>query len=249
MTDMSIPQALPSSPSTRPYSQWFDPAPGLGISLIDHLYNRLDGAYPHKWRSNFADQQAIDNWAESWVEAFEEERITPNDVKTGLRECRKRFAWPPSCAEFIQACRPSVDPLRAYYEAVSGVQARFAGEHGEWSHPAIYWAAMPIATELRDQTFSQVKARWENALAQQLAKGEWEEIPRPMLALTAPGKSPASTEKARAAIKQAIGSVLHKPADHDPRAWARAIVARADAGENITPTQLSMAREALGALG
>jgi hypothetical protein len=245
MTDLSIPQNLPPSPSTRPYSQWFEPVEALGISMIDHLYNRLDGAYPHKWRSNFADQQAIDNWAESWVECFEEEGITPNDVKVGLRECRKRFAWPPSCAEFVQACRPQVDPMRAYYEAVAGVQARFAGEHGTWSHPAIYHAAMTMPTELREQAYSAVRARWEIALQQQLAKAEWEAIPAPMLVLTAPGKSTTTSAKAKAAIAQLIGQVLHKPASTDPKAWARKLLARAAAGEKVTPTQVQFAQEAL----
>ena len=245
MTNLAEIPALPTSPSTRPYSQWFDPAPGLGISLVDHLFNRLDGAYPHKWRSNFANQQAIDNWAESWVEAFEEEGITPTDVKVGLRECRRRFAWPPSCAEFIQTCRPGVDPLRAYYEAVAGVQARFAGEHGTWSHPAIYWAAMPMATELREQSYSFVKARWETALNQQLAKATWEEVPKPMLQLTAPGNSATSTEKARAAIAQAVRAVNHKPANHDNLGWARRIQASEGAGETVLPIQSQFAREAL----
>lgn len=237
--------SLPSAPSTRPFSQWFEPSQALGISLIDHLFNRLDGAYPGKWRKDFPNQQAIDNWAESWVEAFEDEGITPNDVKVGLRECRKRFAWPPSVAEFMQACRPQVDPLRAYYEAVAGVQARVQGEMGTWSHPAIYHAAMPMAAELREQAYSFVKGRWEAALAQQLAKGTWDEIPAPMLQLTAPGKSTTDSEKARAAIKQAIGQVLHKPANHDPKGWARKLLAREAAGERLTPIQISMAREAL----
>lgn len=245
MTNLAEIPELPSSPSTRPLSQWFDPVPSLGISFIDHLFNRLDGAYPHKWRSNFTNQQAIDNWAESWVEAFEEEGITPNDVKVGLRECRRRFAWPPSCAEFVQACRPHVDPLRAYYEAVAGVRARFAGEHGEWSHPAIYWAAMTMAVELREQSYSQAKARWESTLAQQLAKSVWDEIPRPHLQLTAPGKSTTSRETASAALKQLIGSVVNKPAGDDPRGWARRLLERERAGETLTPTQTRMAREAL----
>lgn len=245
MNDLAEIPDLPSSPSTRPFSQWFDPAPGLGISLIDHLFNRLDGAYPHKWRSNFANQQAIDNWAESWVEAFEEEGITPHDVKVGLRECRRRFAWPPSCAEFVQACRPALDPLKAYYEAVAGVQARFAGEHGEWSHPAIYWAAIGMATELREQSFSQVKARWEVALQQQLAKAEWEAIPQPMLQIAAPGRSTTSSEKARQAVAQLVSQVVNRPASTDPKAWARKIVARAAAGDKLTATQVQFAQEAL----
>jgi hypothetical protein len=245
MTNLAEIPELPSSPTTRPFSQWFDPVPSLGISCIDHLFNRLDGAYPHKWRSNFPNQQAIDNWAESWVEAFEEEGITPADVKVGLRECRRRFAWPPSCAEFVQACRPSLDPLKAYYEAVNGVQARVNGEHGEWSHPAIYWAAMPIAVELREQSYSQVKARWEQSLQQQLAKATWDEIPKPHLQLTAPGKSTTSNAAAKQAIENLVRNVVNRPASTDPKAWARNLLARADAGEKLTPTQVQMAREAL----
>jgi hypothetical protein len=238
--------ALPASPSTRPYSQWFEPAPGLGISLVDHLFNRLDGAYPHKWRSNFANQQAIDNWAESWVECFEVEGITPNDVKVGLRECRRRFAWPPSCAEFIQACRPSLDPLKAYYEAVAGVQSRVNGEQGEWSHPAIYWATVPLGVELREQSYSQVRARWEASLEQQLAKGDWEPIPRPMRALAAPGKSTTGSEKAREAIAELVGKVVHKPAASDPKGWARELLAREAAGDKtLLPIQVRFAHEAL----
>jgi hypothetical protein len=246
MNDLTQFPDLPSAPSTRPFSQWFEPSQALGISMIDHLFNRLDGAYPHKWRSNFTNQQAIDNWAESWVEAFEEEGITPDDVKVGLRECRRRFAWPPSCAEFVQACRPSVDPLRAYYEAVAGVQARFTGEHGTWSHPAIYWAAMPMAVELREQSFSQVKARWETALEHQLAKATWEEIPRPMLALTSPGKSTTSSEKAKEALKRIVSTVNHKPANFDHRGWARRIQEREKAGGSFaSPIITQFAREGL----
>ncbi len=244
MNDLAdFPTELPSAPSTRPLSQWFDPMPELGISLIDHLFNRLDGAYPGKWRQMFRNQQAIDNWAESWVEAFEEEGITPHDVKVGLRESRKRYGWPPSVSEFMQACRPALDPVKAYYEAVAGVQARAQGEMGEWSHPAIYWATVPLGVELREQTFSQVKARWETAFEQQLAKGTWEAIPKPYMKLAAPGKSTTGTAKAREAIKQAADQVMHTFAS---TAWARTLLDRHKAGEKLTPTQVLFARQALG---
>jgi hypothetical protein len=119
------------------YSRWFEPVPALGdLALMDHLFNRLDGAYPHKWRSAFPNEQAIDNWKVSWCEAFDAEGIEPQDIKAGLKACRSQYDWPPSCAEFIKACRPSVDRMVAYYEAVIGLQVREKGEMGTWSHPA-----------------------------------------------------------------------------------------------------------------
>jgi len=247
MNDLAEIQALPSSPSTRPYSQWFEPFENLGISLIDHLYNRLDGAYPHKWRSNFPDEQAIDNWAESWVEAFEEEGITPQDVKVGLRECRRRYGWPPSVAEFIQACRPTLDPMKAYYEAVAGLEARGKSEFGTWSHPAIFWAAWSMRKELREQTFSAVRPRWETVLRQQLDKDNLDPIPEPVFELTAPGQSLTTCEKAKALIGNLVGNVINRQLPADRLRWARQILDRAAAGEKLTPTTVQMARDALAA--
>lgn len=113
--------------STAPSSCWFDVHPSLNISMIEHLYNRLDGAYPHWWAANFSSEESLRNWAESWVEAFEEEGITPKDVAVGLKACRRRYQKPPSCAEFIQACKPFADPVPAYHEAIVGVEARKRG--------------------------------------------------------------------------------------------------------------------------
>ena len=241
-------------PTTRPYSQWFEVHPGLGISMMDHLYNRLDGAYPHKWRSNFPDEQAIDNWAESWVEAFEEEGITPADVKTGLKACRNRFAWPPSCAEFIQACKPFGDTIGTYHQAVAGLEARAKGERGEWSHPAIYWAATLLQRDLMGLTFAAVKDRWAAALAAQLARTEWADIPEPRQQLAAPGKAKLSREAAAEMLREleakgvvTRGIVKDAKDNFDHLRWARRILARVAAGDKtISEYQVNAAREALG---
>lgn len=68
-----------------------------GISLMDHLYNRLNGIYPNKFRSNFRDKQAIEDWKQAWAEAFDEEGVSPNDVALGIKNCRRMFDWPPAC--------------------------------------------------------------------------------------------------------------------------------------------------------
>lgn len=233
--------------STQPFSKWFDVHPALGISMMDHLFNRLDGAYPHKWRSNFPNQQAIDNWCESWAEAFEEEGITPTDVKAGLKACRARYDWPPSCAEFIKACKPAVDPLVAYYEAVEGVQAREKGEMGKWSHPAIFWASVKVsAYDLKNQAYTTLKHRWEGALQEEMGKGEWAEIPQPMIALPAPGTSRTDKESAAKQL-QAIGAmeVLKPKTDH--LRWARLIIERAKKpNHGLSSIQIQFAKDALG---
>ncbi|MES2319985.1 MAG: replication protein P [Pseudomonadota bacterium] len=250
---MTIPSAIAPSaapvPTTRPYSQWFEPHPSLKISLIDHLYNRLDGAYPHKWRSNFPDAQAIDNWAESWVEAFEEQGITPSDVLAGLKVCRSRYTWPPSCAEFIQACRPFADPSIAYHEAVVGLEARGRGAVGEWSHPAVFWAAKLLERDLMGQTYSQVKDCWAHALKAQMARTEWAEIPPPRQQLPAPGDGKLSKEAAAQMLREldAAGIVKRPNAHFDHKRWARRIIAAVAQGDTtLTLAQVQMATDALG---
>jgi hypothetical protein len=248
MTDI-VKSNLPASSLTRPYSQWFEPTEALGIALIDHLFNRLDGAYPHKWRSNFANQQAIDNWAESWVEAFEEEGITPANVKDGLRECRRRFAWPPSCAEFIQACRPRIDPLSAYHEAAEQGALRQCGRADVWTSPAIFWAWMKVGrTAFNQLPYAMLKGRWEAALAAELAKAEHELIPPQMKVVPAPGRGVTSVEQARQLLAgftlgtRQQGAVVAA----DPKAWARAIIAKRDRGEQLELVQIKDAERALG---
>lgn len=251
---MTAPVVPETAPTTRPYSQWFEPHPDLGISLMDHLYNRLDGAYPHKWRANFPDEQAVDNWAESWVEAFEEEGITPNDVKSGLKACRNRFAWPPSCAEFVQACKPHGDAAAAYHEAIAGLEARGKGARGTWSHPAVFWAATMLQRELMGQTYASVKDRWAAALKAQLARTEWAEIPIPRPQLVAPGKGLASKEGAVAMLRELEASGLitkgvTKQVDDkfDHKRWARRLLERVEQGDkSIKIYQIDAARAALG---
>jgi hypothetical protein len=231
------------------FSKWFEVHPKLGISMMDHLYNRLDGAYPHKWRSNFANETAIDNWRVSWAEAFEDEKISLTEIANGLKACRTKFEWPPSCAEFIGACRPVADALKAYYEAVAGVQARSTGKMGVWSHPAIYWAAAPLAFDLGNQTFSQIKARWEAAYDLQMERAEWEPIPQVALALPAPGRAELSRENAAKMLSDLGASGVLKARNEDT-AWYRKILDRIKRGDKtVSMIQRQFAEQAAAAHG
>jgi hypothetical protein len=226
------------------FSKWFEVHPKLQISMMDHLYNRLDGAYPHKWRSNFPDQASIDNWATSWAETFEEERITLEEVAAGLKYCRKNLEWPPSIAEFVKACRPSINPLTAYYEAVAGCQARQRGEVGVWSHPAVYWASVPLSYDLLSQSYSQIKLRWEKSFEDQMNKGEWDEIKKPLVALPPPSKGKTSNHEAAKTLRD-IGASEILTINKSDTAWYRKILDRVKKGDKtVTLRQRKVAEEA-----
>jgi hypothetical protein len=203
------------------YLKWFEIHPKLGISMMDRLYNRLDGMYMQKWRSNFPTPQAIENWRIAWAEAFEGKGITLQEVANAISSLENsKDEWPPSLPKFLEVCRPEIalpDPLTAYSEALEGVRQRTNRKFGEWSHPAIYWAAMPLSFELLNQTYSNVKQSWESALKVQLSKGQWLPIPdpdpEPAGLLAAPSRK--DTEKVMRDL--GVAKALKPRTDH--RAW------------------------------
>jgi hypothetical protein len=222
---------LASSTSTSP----------LPEAWVERLFERMLLDYGKKFGDQWADSKMdvlIAHWARELA------GYTGAEIKRGLDALSTR-EWPPTLPEFKKLCRRPMDATAAYYEAVAGVQARAAGEYGKWSHPAIYWAAMPLAFDLGNQTYSQIKPRWEAALFEQLDKGEWPELPQPMVALPAPGKATTSREEASKRLKE-LGATA-KTGVPGNTGWARVILAREAAGEAFaSPIIPRFAREALG---
>jgi hypothetical protein len=211
---------------------------------VERLFERMLLDYGKKFGDQWA-QTDMDTLIAHW--SRELAGYSGAELKRGLDALATR-EWPPTLPEFKKLCRRPLDPMHAYYEAVAGVQARAAGEYGKWSHPAIYWAAMPLTFDLGNQTYSQIKARWEAALFEQLDKGEWPEIPQPMAALPAPGKAKTSREDASRILRELGAATIVKDfRGGDGRAWAKKLLAREAAGEKLTLLQASMAREALAA--
>lgn len=205
-------------------SRWTMPHPKLdGVAVIDHLFNRLNGSYPNKWRANFRDEHAIEDWRQAWAEAFDDEGITPDDVALGIKNCRRMFDWPPSLSEFLRACRPNLEPDVAFFEAVRGMQARRNGERGEWSHPAIFYAAVMVGQhDMLGCTYTHIEARWKKALSEQLALGRWDAVPTPAVALPAPGKDITNQAEGQKRIRELSAQALSTGTDH--KRWARKIL-------------------------
>lgn len=233
---------MTTAPSTSTLNVWTEPRESLdGISAIRHLFNRLDGMYPIRWRSAFGGPEAIHAWEMTWAEAFADERITPREVADGLRNCRRLYDWPPSLPEFLRACRPELDEQAAYHEAVAGMIERERGGTGTWSHPAIYWAAVRIGRrDILANGYQAMRGRWEAALRDVLAQGEWSPVPEPTRALPAPGQATISREEARRVLAElgATGA-LQKTRGH--RDWIGKVLERVARGE---PVPIAVARRA-----
>jgi hypothetical protein len=214
----------------------------LPETWVERLFQRMLLDYGKKFSDQWggADTNAlITHWSRELA------GYSGAELKRGLDALSTR-EWPPTLPEFKKLCRRPLDATTAYYEAVAGVQARASGEYGKWSHPAIYWAAMPLAFDLREQTYSQIKQRWEAALTEQMDKGEWPEIPQAMVALPAPGKTKTSREEASRRLRELNASTIVKDsAGRDARGWARKLLEREAAGETLLPIQSRFARQAL----
>lgn len=177
-------------------------------------------------------------------------RLSTEDLKRGYAALMTRD-WPPSLPEYVKMCKPSIDPLVAYYEAVNGTQAREQGNKGDWSHPAIFWASVKVsAYDLKHASYSQIKQRWEKALSDEMEKGEWAPVPEPLQALPAPGKGEMSREHAARMVTELKASDTVKKAEDkiDHRLWAKRIIEREKRGDKtLSALQVRFAREALGA--
>lgn len=184
------------------------------LSIMDRLFNKLDGMYPHKWRSAFASESAIQNWRDSWSEGFVEDNMTPHEIKRGIDACRQLYAWPPSLSEFVQACRPPLDHSSAYFEAVAQLRNREFG-NDVWSDKAIYWAAVRIGQfDLCAMSYDRIKGRWSNALNAAIADDMLPEVPPKCLALPAPGKTTTTQEVGRERMDKIITKFLWSASMH-----------------------------------
>lgn len=208
----------------------------LVTQLLDSMFLDFGSKFTQKW-GGVEPEKLVIHWCN------ELKGFTANEIKRGV-EAQKDLPEPPDLRQFKKLCRPPVDSMKAYYEAIAGLQAREKGEVGVWSHPAIYFAAMPLSFDLMNQTFSAMKDRWEKAFSAELEKGQWAEIPKPMLAIDYK-KDEMSKEKAAQFLKSAGVKKPSQRTDH--LAWAYKILEHHKNGTRIYPAiSVQFAKEALG---
>jgi hypothetical protein len=182
---------------------------------MDRLFNRFDGMYPTRWRASFPSEQAVKNWRAAWSIAFTEQHVTPKHIADGLKACATAFDWPPSITEFINLCKSPVEPESAYYEALQQMNIRSTNGKDQWSHPAIYWAAVKFGTwDLKSSVYSNAKTRWGATLDECLRDPETP-VPSAMVALPAPGDTTPDAAKVMELLERAKKVI--KPIDTGSR--------------------------------
>lgn len=221
----------PSSTSHQLPSSWVE-------ALFDRMLLNFGKRFTDQWGSADPDKLYA-HWARE-LSGYSREELARGAAALEARD------WPPTLPDFKRMCRPPIDPLVAYYEAVEGVVAREKGEMGKWSHPAIFWASTPLAYDLQNMTYKQIETRWNKALQDQLEKGEWAPIPQAAMRLEAPGVTKKDKEEAAKTLQQ-IGATGALSPKNDHLRWAKRIVEKAkQANHGLSPIQVQFAKEALG---
>jgi hypothetical protein len=189
-------------------SQWHRPRLALnGRSLMDHLFAKLAATYPNSWKSAFTNEAAMDDWRETWAEAFEEERITGEEIKAGISNLKRMYVdWSPNLPQFLKACRPKLDPMAALDEAMRQMRKRQECKD-VWSHPAIFWAAVEVTEhDMLNRTPADLQPRFTRALNALLANPETiKPVPEAAKRLLPPHVMP--TEEGNATLKNLLAGL------------------------------------------
>jgi hypothetical protein len=210
-------------------------------SWVEKLFERMVGLYGNKFLDMWGKTDLLQVKA---IWAQELGKLSRDEIAKGANALINQ-EWCPTLPQFIKLCRTDIDAVTAYYEAVNGVVAREKGEIGEWSHPAIFWASVKVGSfDLKNQTYSNIKARWERALDEEINKGEWSDIPQAQIALPPPA-TPATKDIAEKYLAE-TQIIKKQESKTDHKRWAKIILQREkDGDKTLTHIQLSMAKDAM----
>ena len=215
-------------------------------SPVEHILHEMKMLFGNLFEKQWQDADF------SEMTAFWERKLAGfnrDELRRGFKAL-ETLKYPPTLPEFMQLCRPPIDPVKAYYEAVKGVQERRSGRKGQWSHPAIFWTAASMSHDLLNLSYTSVKAAFEKRLSEELSKTSWQEIPDVSTPLPPPKvdreKAKAEAEKA---LRQLGASNALKPADRGNTDWVNFNLKRLSEGWKPTQAVRMMVMQAVGMAG
>lgn len=183
------------------------------VEAVQNVFARLEAQLGTKVADLYASAPADAVHAE-WAAALS--GFTKREVNRGLSACQHRI-FAPTLGEFTLLCRPTLDPEIAWIEAADGMRSRNAGELGDWSHPAVYRAAVTMVYELGHHSFGQCKKIWTWRLEKEFSKGWGEPVPPVALRIEqekAKSSPPNAEQKAKIAELLNLRTKPVVPANH-----------------------------------
>lgn len=208
----AISQLSTSNPVSSPDRQVSVPLSG---EQVGQVFKRLQAQLGAKLADLYAGVKPEDVRQE-WAAALGGYRN--EEIIRGLDACRTR-AFAPNLGEFLNLCRPALDPEIAWMEAVEGLKARAGGERGDWSHPAVFRAAQSFAFELRGKSFKECKKSWTFVLQREFSRGWISEVPdAPLQIPHMPAKAGKPSPEVLAKIREILGREKGEAAEPVPAA-------------------------------
>lgn len=221
--------------------------------LFGEIYGLFGNQFLDKFRSGHtADglDTGIENMKAIWATKIRENGLKLSDIKRGIKGCEHCKFGAPSWPDFLELCRPTPNVDEALSEAITQLQKRQDGSD-EWSHPAIYHAAMKVGYfEMTQLTHSALKPRFEAALRKAL-EGPIVPVPPKFVAIAAAKAEPVQTEFDIADAKARLNelktvNVFSANRQGDQLRWAKRILERERQGDKgVSLLQLNEAKQAL----
>lgn len=157
----------------------------MPIHWVEALFKRMLARYGSLWQDRYG-RLGLDmaDIMHEW--SIELAGFSGQEIARGLDGCRT-LKFPPTLPEFMLLCRPPIDAHAAFSETVRNLAARARGDDSEWSHPALFWAALAVGQfDLMGTSYPNIKTRWEAALQEEMNRTDIKPVPPAMKALPAP---------------------------------------------------------------
>lgn len=178
--------------------------------MVEHVFDRLKGQFGAKLADMWApvlnaaprpgEPLDVPNIVErEWMESLA--GFQRHELERGCDACSNRI-FPPTLGEFKMLCRPCLDPEWAWHEAQECLVQREAGQMGEWTHPAVFFAALKMGPAVRGGDWSRHRKAWTRVLQGEISRG-WRTIPPAPQKLPEPVFEPVpAPETAKAMVER-----------------------------------------------
>jgi hypothetical protein len=129
------------------------------VDLIDEIFKVMELRYRRVWVDSF-DGQPMNEVREQWRNDLAE--FSFSELKRGI-ELSKRLPYPPTLGAFIATCRPPLDYEAIFNHAIKNLRLREENKD-EWANAGVYWAAVKMTYEMRNNPYEKIKISWKNNL-------------------------------------------------------------------------------------